>query len=352
MSYYIRNGNTFKVASEASVDIQNSLPAGNYTIKQDPFENLYLEMIDEFPVPSKLYGDTISNTERIIKTYLARPNCTGIMLTGEKGSGKTLLAKNISIAGARLGIPTIVINAPWRGDKFNTFIQSIDQDCIILFDEFEKVYDPEYQEEVLTLLDGVYPSKKLFVVTCNDKYRVDKHMRNRPGRIYYMIEYKGLESDFIREYCNDNLNNKDHIDSICTISAVFQAFNFDMLKALVEEMNRYNETPQEALRLLNVKQEFDEGGKFDVEITWKGRKISHEYDRGWQGNPLTPRGIMIGFDTVECGVPEEDSEWDNLSLNASNLTKIDVAEGAFEFKDGDFICKMVRQKPQYFSYAF
>ncbi len=36
-------------------------------------------------------------------------------------------------------------------------------------------------------------------------------------------------------------------------------FNFDMLKALVEEMNRYNETPTDALAMLNAKPEFDIG---------------------------------------------------------------------------------------------
>ena len=29
------------------------------------------------------------------------------------------------------------------------------------------------QTHVLTLLDGVFPSRKLFVLTCNDKYRID-----------------------------------------------------------------------------------------------------------------------------------------------------------------------------------
>ena len=47
-------------------------------------------------------------------------------------------------------VPTIVINAPWKGDKFNTFIQAIEQPCAILFDEFEKVYDRDDQEKILT----------------------------------------------------------------------------------------------------------------------------------------------------------------------------------------------------------
>ena len=55
------------------------------------------------------------------------------------------------------------------------------------------------QDAMLTLLDGVYPAKMLFLLTTNDKYKVSNHMRNRPGRIYYVIDFEGLSSDFIRE---------------------------------------------------------------------------------------------------------------------------------------------------------
>lgn len=353
MSYYIRNGNTFRVAATASMDIQDKLPVGNYTIKVDPFENFYLEMIESFTAPPKLYGDTSKNTDRIINTYLKRPNSTGIMLTGEKGSGKTLLAKNISIAASNIDIPTIVINAAWRGDKFNTFIQSIDQECVILFDEFEKVYDSDEQEEVLTLLDGVYPSKKLFVITCNDKYRVDKHMRNRPGRIFYMLDFDGLAVEFIREYCDENLEQKKHIDTICNITSIFNAFNFDMLKALVEEMNRYGESPQEALRMLNVKQEFDGGSKYDVELKHQGTVIfPHSHKDGWVGNPLNSRGVFVGFDNIQIGVEVDNSEWEEIKFDPENLVKIDGYNGTFVFSKGDFTVTLTRKKQQLFNYVF
>ena len=241
MTRFIKNGTSFMVASDESMDVRDMLPPGNYTVKEMPMGGpLYLEHIDDFNRPSKVYGDCLKNTDRVIRTFMDRPNATGVMLTGEKGSGKTLLTKNIAIELAKQGVPTIVINAPWHGDKFNSFIQTITQPCAILFDEFEKVYDRDEQEAILTLLDGVFPTKKLFLLTCNDKYRVDYHMRNRPGRVYYMMEFKGLDVNFIREYCEDNLKNKNHIDKVCNFTSLFGQFNFDMLKALVEEMNRYN----------------------------------------------------------------------------------------------------------------
>ena len=331
MSYFIKSGNTYKVATKEAMNLHEQLPAGNYTIQKDPFGNLYLEHIGDFTAPSKIYGNATKHTQRIINTFLDRPNQTGVMMTGEKGSGKTLLVKNVSIELAKQGVPTIVINSPWQGDTFNTLLQSIEQPCVVLFDEFEKVYDRDDQENILTLLDGVFPSRKLFMFTCNDKWRVDYHMRNRPGRIYYMIDFKGLDVDFIIEYCNDNLNAKQHIDKICQIAGLFAEFNFDMLKALVEEMNRYNETPAEALRMLNAKPEFDNGTRYNVTIIHNG-KVIDKGDRTevFDGNPLHHEGIEIGFDPD----PNDDEvRWQNIKFNHDALVNFNAKDGKFIFED-------------------
>lgn len=332
MTRFIKNGNQFMVASEESMDVRDTLPAGNYTVKEMPMGGpLYLEQIDSFKPLTKVYGDSLKNTQRIINTFLDRPNATGVMLTGEKGSGKTLLTKNVSIELAKQGIPTIVINAPWHGDKFNSFIQTITQPCAILFDEFEKTYDRDEQEAILTLLDGVFPSKKLFMLTTNDKYRVDFHMRNRPGRIFYMLDFKGLDGNFITEYCEDNLKNKTHIDKIVNIATLFAEFNFDMLKALCEEMNRYDETPQEALRMLNAKPEFDGGSKYTVEVIHNGEVVKGDVNPSvFNGNPLQPKGIEVSFDTD----PDDDkADWEYMEFNSNALVSVDAPAGKFVFED-------------------
>ena len=338
MAYFLKSGNTFRVSSKEAMDLHDVLPAGNYVIKKDAFENLFLEAIDSFEIKGKRYGDLDKNTDRVLNTFLSRPATTGVMLAGEKGSGKSLLAKNLAIeAAARHNIPCIVINAPWTGDKFNSFMQSIDQPCVVLFDEFEKVYPSEEQEAILTLLDGVFPSKKLFVLTCNDKWRVDSHMRNRPGRIYYMMDYKGLDSTFISEYCIDNLKPElhIHIEKICQIASLFSQFNFDMLKATVEEMNRYNEAPEQALRMLNVKPEFDGGNKYVVKLLKDGEELEGKSleNEQWSGNPLQSE-VRVHYKEYEDTTDDEgDREWDwaTVKFTASDLKKIDSNAGKFVF---------------------
>jgi hypothetical protein len=188
-------------------------------------------------------------------------------------------------------------------------------------------------------------------------------MRNRPGRIFYSLDFKGLEQDFIIEYCQDNLDNVDHIASVCRVAAMFDQFNFDMLKALVEEMNRYEETASEAMRMLNAKPEFGGDSKYKVSLQVKGLDIDPELIEQdvWAGNPLTNR-ISIDYKVFEDAKTSEpaldglasieaDWNWEDARFGQEDLKQIDPQAGKFVFinEDGDRVT-LNRVKEKYYNY--
>jgi len=337
-SCFLKSGNTYRVSSREALDLHEKLPAGNFVTKID-MTGIYLERVSEFTFQGKQYGDHAMKCQRIFDTFMDRPHATGVMLTGEKGSGKSLLAKLVSMKGAENGVPTIIINSPMCGDQFNAFITAIKQPAIILFDEFEKIYDENDQEKILTLLDGVFPSKKLFIITCNDKWRIDNHMRNRPGRIYYMLDFDGLDESFIVEYCNDNLKKayKKYTERIAAVASLFHKFNFDMLKAMVEEINRYGEAPETVLKMLNVKPEFEDGKhtRYSIKLsTTEGPIPAERLDSTeWAGNPLT-KASSVGYTVTkksDDGVEYNDSEYAYFTV--ANIKKIDPATNTYIFEN-------------------
>ena len=273
------------------LDLAEVLPGQNFSMQAHPEIGIYMSPADPFTLPSRLYGDVVKHSARIINTFNDRPRSTGVLLSGEKGSGKTLLAKHVSISLAAKGVPTIIVNQPMCGPSFNDFIQSIKQPAVIFFDEFEKVYvKSEHQEALLTLLDGTFPTKKLFILTSNDTYRIDTHLRNRPGRVFYNLPFTGLSEQFIKEYCAENLQNPKHTLEVLGTSRMFAQFNFDMLAALVEDMNRYNESPKQVMALLNARPEFGSSTSWAVSFMYKGVQYRQGSKRlhtqTWTGNPF------------------------------------------------------------------
>lgn len=262
----LQTGNEYQIHDKEYVQYHKSLPIGTYIIKHSDFKGFYLEKVEDFVLPNKIYGKAAYNAERVLHTFNSRPLSTGVLMSGEKGAGKTLLAKKISRMGIGMDIPTLIINQPWTGDEFNAFIQSVEKEAILLFDEFEKVYNHDQQKKILTLLDGVFPTKKLFIITANNSWDISRYMVNRPGRMYYNFKFATLEKDFVIEYCNDNLKNKENIDEIVKYVEIFSLFNFDMLSSVVEEMNRYDEPMPEVLNYLNIEPEMKSNETYTISL--------------------------------------------------------------------------------------
>jgi hypothetical protein len=345
-----RSGNNYYLSDASNSDRFEKLPPGNYIV-QKSLVGFYLEKVDSFDAPTRIYGDAEKIARRLLRTYVSRTNSTGVLLAGEKGSGKTLTGKLTSILAAGEGTPTILINAPWCGADFNQFLQEITQPCIVFFDEFEKVYPKEQQEALLTLLDGVFPTKKLFIFTVNDKFKIDVNMTNRPGRIFYSIDYEGLEYGFIRDYCGDNLNDKQYVEAVAKCSTLFYRFNFDMLKAIIEEMNRYGESPLEAMKYLNAKPESQGSHTYDVVLTIGGKAVPEAefFDREFHGNPLLSNRLCF---TVYPSVREDGEPGDITHVfTPAHIHSIDGEKGVYIYRKGDVQAVLSREKEEKFSLA-
>jgi len=344
VAQYLMQGSAWYVHPDAAFNPVKNLPAGNYAVNQDDRGNYCLAPAADFELPPRLYGDIQRLAERIIRTFMSLPGSTGVLLSGEKGSGKTLLSKAISLELAKLSMPTILVNQPWRGDSFNNLIQTIAQPAMVLFDEFEKIYDRKEQQSILTLLDGVFPTKKLFVLTCNEQHLIDANMRNRPGRLRYAINFSGLDESAIREYCAANLHNTAHIDQICSITDMFSSFNFDMLTALVSELNLYAESPSDALKLLNVSMSYDTSYHELIPTIIRGGKeyTGRKY--------LSPPALKLNpiSDDIEIHLRDNDTRIDGDTLDeyyeftSSDFVSYDKHAKLFVFQQDDVVLELRR----------
>lgn len=365
MTHYVQRGNIITVNDSRSMQVHERLPAGLYTVGFNPMAGFFLEGIEPFTLPPKFYGSLVTQRDRVISTFLQRESSTGLILNGEKGSGKTLLAKAVANhLISEHNIACLVINTPYTGDSFNKFLQDIKEPCMVLFDEFEKVFNPAQQMELLTTMDGVYPSRKLFALTCNDKFKVNEHMRNRPGRLFYMLDFSGLERQFVEEYCVDQLKTAlhTHIPTLITVAESFkEKFNFDMLKAIIEEMNRYNEEPRQALRWLNVKADPYSEDRYKIFVfTPDNVPLDPKFydDRTMYLNPASNFGISINYrpfvraprdatpemlKEIEARNDELEKEEVYISFSHIDFKRVDNAKRAIVLQNEDgYTCHLVK----------
>jgi len=177
------------------------------------------------------------------------------------------------------GIPTVIVSKSFNDASLAQFIQKINDKCVVVFDEFEKLFEKDNmrnnQKGLLSLFDSVFQGKFLFMLTINEIHFMDTNLLSRPGRMFYHLKFNGVEKLTVEEYCRSKAVAESNIKEILTISQTMGSeFSFDVLKALVEESNRYGEPPIETLRYLNIEPS-SYGQNYVIEsLTVKGQKAS------------------------------------------------------------------------------
>ena len=228
-----------------SLTIEKILLPKVYLFNFDDNGNCWLEDAEEFKFPDKVY-DVSDNLRRMIKlsfdTYKAN---LGVLLSGNKGQGKSLTAKLIC---TDLNQPVILITKPIPQEvNFVKFLNEIKQDYTLYVDEFEKLFkisndkDNPYhsQETFLSFMDGVLTNthKVLFLLTANES--VNEYLINRPSRIKFLVEYNELPEELFNIIVEDRLNKieykEDLMDNISLVN-----LNIDLLISIINDINLFD----------------------------------------------------------------------------------------------------------------
>ena len=219
----------------------DKLPAKIYTVRFDNMRGFYLSVHkDKFDVPSRVYGSSRTKAYKVYSTFEMRSKSTGVLLTGDKGAGKTMLSSLVCNMALRNGVPVLLVNEPFSGTEFNQFIDSIGE-CVVFYDEFAKMFEnKDDQNALLTLLDGTSSNKRLFLMTENNENMINEFILDRPGRVFYHFRFDKLEKAIIEEYCTAH-GVPEIVEKIIGLHNRMLEFSFDVLSSIVEEYKRYPE---------------------------------------------------------------------------------------------------------------
>lgn len=228
-------------------------PGKVYTLTHD--RDLYMDYLVEdkdFEFPTTYYLDDkdLKFINKPIDTFKKTEKMTtGVLLSGMKGSGKTLMAKKIA---KESGLPIIVIDSKVSSDDIEPFFAKITTDVCVIFDEIDKYWSTRY---LLTFLDGVKPTcKKIVIATCNDEKEISSYLNDRCSRIRYKKRFGGLEKTTVEGIINDIVNDKNKANAAAEyICSNVETISYDNVIIFGEEIkNNPNDSFDDIIEFLNI----------------------------------------------------------------------------------------------------
>ena len=270
----VNAGSRYIVYGE-DVQTYKTLPVGTYDVNFNKMTGFFLSKRNDITViEDKIYGNQQRRIDKVMGGYLESNRNFGVLMSGEKGIGKSLFVRLLAKQAVdQYNLPVILVTQAIPG--LPDFLASIDQDVMVVFDEFEKVFckqeDWNPQDDLLTLFDGMDGGHKLFIITCNDLSKVNNYMLNRPGRFHYHFSLAAPTQDEVREYLTDKVKPEYHqyIDDIVTLAGTFD-MPYDFLRAIAFELNR-GYSLKETLNDLNITR--TDKVKFDIKAYRKNGEV-------------------------------------------------------------------------------
>lgn len=224
-----------------------------YLLKESPYsDDLYMEEDKDFEFPAKHYlGEEDKKfVNKVINTFNNTSKLTtGTLLSGMKGSGKTLMAKYIAKESK---LPIIVVDKGVHADNIEGFFSKVTTDVCVILDEIDKYWSTRY---LLGFLDGVKPScKKLVLCTCNDESEIDEYLNDRCSRIRYKKNFSCLTKDAVFGILNDMLDDSEKAKSATEfIYGAIKVISYDNVIIFGEEIkNNPDETYEDIIADMNI----------------------------------------------------------------------------------------------------
>lgn len=246
MSEFIKAGN--KILNKPNGFDYDLINGKVYNLKYERYGvGSYFEEDGSLNLPKKVY--TTKDDDIFIKrvnTYFEKTSklSTGVMLSGVKGTGKTVMAKVIA---KNSNLPVIVVDEDFPTSQINDFFRKFTTSVAVIFDEVDKHWDTE---DLLGWLDGVQTNaKKLVLFTCNNEDQVNEYLKDRCSRVRYTRHFETNDNArFLKEILKDKGIAEDEIESTYTfIVNNFNLLSIDNILSFIDEKLTFPELSNEHL---------------------------------------------------------------------------------------------------------
>lgn len=317
------------------VEVMDALPAKTFMITFSPMSGFGLKQTEDFVTDPNihLFGNRESMVEMSLKAFMGQTGSTGVMLSGTKGSGKTLFARQLATEFNRRGMAVVLVNSEAANQGLKDYISSLPDNVMFLFDEYEKSFDDDLQEDMLPLFDGIANKHHLYVITMNDLDRSSNYIIARPGRFLLHYQFAGLKKSEIKEYLEAEAPNTAEGD-LQKVYALASTMNvtYDILSAVAYMLN-LGYTVNEFFDSLNIQDSnmASQYFKFSVDYngeTWVGYDYVDVTDTAEENRVyMQPQQGTVG-NTAELRLFVKNYNVDDMGNLTGDITRVILNDGA------------------------
>lgn len=352
----ISTGTTYRLFGEA-VQTHSKLPVQTYKVSFHPMQGYWLEKVEPLStMGERMFGKHEERLERIVSSWNRSDRSLGVMLTGDKGMGKSLMVRLIA---ERMGnseqLPVVIVDENSPG--LANFLDQL-QTCIVVFDEFEKVFPPSdmdeshgsSQDQFLGLFDGMSTTKRMYLVTANAINKLSDFLVNRPGRFHYHLRFDYPSMEETKEYliAKAPSASMEQVDAVAVFSRKVD-LNFDHLRSIAFELEGGVDFA-DIIDDLNIKRMRNQA-RYLMTITLKdGTKIKTNESLDLFGESVQSFSYRI--------IGKEDRAYtfspDSVQYNEDGVQEIDVSNltAIYGSKKSTAAVKVILERPGAENYSY
>ena len=107
----VHSGSNYQIYGE-SLKTYSELPLGTYEVNFHKMMGFFLTSHADLVVnEEKIYGSSPAKVEKVLKSFANVDRNFGVILSGKKGIGKSLFARQLSIRAKEYNLPLIIVSS-------------------------------------------------------------------------------------------------------------------------------------------------------------------------------------------------------------------------------------------------
>lgn len=109
--HIVESGKRYRIFNNA-ITTYDQLPPKTYRVDYDPETRIFsLLEAHDFEIPeTKIYGQHLDKVKKVLNSMDKMNRNLGVILSGDKGIGKSLFSKCLGLKARKKGIPVILVN--------------------------------------------------------------------------------------------------------------------------------------------------------------------------------------------------------------------------------------------------